>query len=247
MNSTHLFKFLVLSLCLQALLAPGLAALAQSKLETKRALSEGIVFQDNFDPPGDGKPKGSSGAGSRDALKCPEDAQPIRALMPKRNYGLTLAERPTIFVHLPKTSAQQVVLMFQDQARKYYQRAFLPITTRAGIVSFTLPNDKPPLAVGKNYQWSLILVCGKTVQPDDPVVSGWVQRVAKTAKLDSQLQQKSVIEQARWYGAKGYWYDMVNTIVQARRSHPYDVKLAQIWQNLLDYGQLGSMVSETPR
>lgn len=247
MNLSHLFNFFVLTLCWQPLLWTGLPSLAQSKLETKYALSERIIFQESFDPPGDDKPKGSSGAGSRNALKCPQDTQSIRPVMPKRNYGLTFAERPPIFVNLPKTSAKQIVLMFADEAGKYYQRAFLPITTQAGIVSFSLPNDKPSLAVGKNYQWSLILVCGKTVQPDDPVVRGWVQRVAKTPKLERELRQKSLIEQLGWYAANGYWYDLVHATLQALRSRPNDVKLTHIWQNLLKSIEIVSIFSETPK
>lgn len=246
MNFSHIFRFLTFSLLSELLLLPGLAVTAQSQLESRHTLPEGIIFQENFNPPGDDKPKGSSGAGSRDGLKCSEDAQAIRPLMPKRNYGLTFAEHPTIFVRLPKTSAQQVVLTFQDEAGKYYQRAFLPIVAGAQIVSFTLPDDKPPLEVGKNYLWSLILVCGKTVQPDDPVVRGWVQRVAKTPQIESELSQKSLIEQAQWYATKGYWYDMLRLIVEVRRSHPNDAKLTKLWEELLNSVQLGAIISETP-
>lgn len=245
MNLSHIFRFFTLSLFWQLLLLPGLAVRAQSQLESRHTLPEGIIFHENFEPPGDDKPKGSSGAGSRDGLKCSEDTQSIRPLMPKRNYGLTFAEHPTIFISLPKTSAQQVVLTFQDEAGKYYQRAFLPITADEQIVSFTLPDDKPPLEVGKNYQWSLILVCGKTVQPDDPVVRGWVQRVAKTPKIESELRQKSLIEQAEWYANKGYWYDMLRVIVEARRSHPDNAQLTKLWQKLLNSVQLGAIISET--
>ncbi len=91
------------------------------------------------------------------------------------------------------------MLTFQDEAGEYDERAFLPITNGAGIVSFTLPAQKSPLAVGKNYQWSLVVVCGETVQPDAPIFRGWVQRVARTSELESELGQKSVIEQAVLY------------------------------------------------
>ncbi len=245
MNSFHLFKFLTLALSVELLLIADLPAQAQLELETRSStLPERLVFQENFDPPGDGEPKDSSGAGSRDGLRCSPEEQQIRPLMPKRNYGLTLQERPSILVDLPKTSAQQVVLTLQDEAGEYYERAFLPITNAAGIVSFTLPDQKSPLAVGKNYQWSLVVVCGETVQPDDPIFRGWVQRVARTSELESELGQKSVIEQAALYGAKGYWYDMLMVMAQARRSHPDDTQLTALWRNLLESVGLGAIASD---
>ncbi len=205
-------------------------------------LPQRIVFQDSFDPPGDGKPKDTSSAGSRG--RCSPDAQPIQPLMPKQNYGLTLEERPSIFINIPKTSAQQVVLAFQDQAETSSERAVIPITDHAGIVSFSLPAQKLPLVVGKNYRWLLAIVCGKTLQPDDPVLIGWVQRVARTSEWEKELGQKSAIEQAMWYGAKGYWYDLLKVMVQARRSHPNDVKLNTLWQDLLRSVGLSAIASE---
>ena len=242
---SYLLKFLIISLFAEVLVTHGIPAQAQSQLESKNATrAERIVFDKNFDPPGDGAPQDTSGAGSRDGLKCPQDEQPIRPLMPQRNYGLTLEERPSIFIDLPKTSAKQVVLTFRDEAGNSYERAYLPISDRTGIVSFTLPNEKPPLAVGKNYQWSLIVVCGETVQPDDPIFKGWVQRAARTSALEQELGQKSMIEQAAWYAAKGYWYDMLRVMVQARRSQPNDVKLATMWRELLESVGLGASASE---
>ncbi|WP_158054712.1 DUF928 domain-containing protein [Scytonema sp. HK-05] len=205
-----------------------------------------IVSQENFIPPKQGKPKDTSGAGSRSELKCSQKEGAIRPVMPKENYGLTLEERPTIFIEIPKTSARQVVLMFRDETGEFYERAFLPITDRDGIVGFALPKQKQPLAVGKTYQWSLVVVCGQSVQPDDPVFMGWVHRMPRTSQFESELRQKkTAIEQVIWYGAKGYWYDMVSTIVQARQSNPKDAKLVAVWQDLLDSERMGTLKSKS--
>jgi hypothetical protein len=237
MLKTNYVRFFTLALAVKVLLTfIALPANAQPQLRTKNTSVPGrLVFQEDFDPPGDGEPKGTSGAGSRSGDRCAQNEMPIRPLMPKRNYGLTVQERPRLFVSLPKTAAKQVVLTLQDEAGTSYQRAFLPIPAGAdGIASFALPDDKPPLAVGKNYQWSLVVVCGASVQPDDPIFRGWVQRVALTPQLQSQIRQKSAIEQAVWYGQEGYWYDMVATIVQAKRSHPNDRSVVAQWQQFLE-------------
>ena len=239
---SYLLRILPLTLSVPLFLTLSLPALAQPELENRSTtLPESIIFQENFEPPGNGEPENTSGAGSRDGLRCSPDEQPIRPLMPKRNYGLTLQEHPPIFIYLPKTSAQQVVLVFRDETGESYERAFLPINARTGIVNFTLPNEKPPLEVGKNYQWSLAIVCGETVQPEDPTFKGWVQRVAQTPEVESELRQKSAIEQAAWYGANGYWYDMLLAMVQAKQTHPDDVNLTKLWEEVLESAGLSAI------
>ncbi len=209
---------------------------AQSKLENNRdSLSKEIVFQDSFEPPGEPEPKDTKGSGSRDGSKCSVKEETIKPVMPHRNYGLTFQKLPSVYIHLPKTKAKQVMLSFQDTSGKYYQRAFLPIT-QSGIVSFTLPKDKPSLEVGKNYKWSLVVICGNTVQPDDPTFIGWVQRVERISQIDRELIGKSAIEAAKWYAQRGYWYEMVSEIEQARKTEPWNLQLSgnlqEFWKSL---------------
>ncbi|MEO0688049.1 MAG: DUF928 domain-containing protein [Cyanobacteria bacterium J06649_11] len=72
----------------------------------------------------------------------------------------------------------------------------------------------------------MVIVCGDTVQPDDPTFMGWVQRVQRTSRIDNQLIGKSAVEKAKWYGKKGYWYDMLEEIEQARKMQPDDLNLS---------------------
>ncbi|MGB3649889.1 MAG: DUF928 domain-containing protein [Rivularia sp. (in: cyanobacteria)] len=234
MNMTYcLLRFFNLSLS-AGILIYTLPTQAQSRLGSNdNSLSKEIVFQDSFEPPGEPEPKETKGSGSRDGDKCSPNEQKIKPLMPKRNYGLTLQKLPSVFVRLPKTKARQVMLSFRDEAGEYYQRAFLPITSN-GIVNFSLPKEKPALKVGKNYQWSLVVVCGDTVQPDDPTFMGWVQRVERTAQIERELIGKSSVEKAKWYASRGYWYEMVAEIQQARKNQPGNTQLSATLQKLVD-------------
>ena len=57
MNSSVLFKFLTLALSVELLLIADLPAQAQLGLGTRSTtLPERLIFQENFDPPGDGEP-----------------------------------------------------------------------------------------------------------------------------------------------------------------------------------------------
>ncbi|MEC4884682.1 MAG: DUF928 domain-containing protein [Scytonema sp. PMC 1070.18] len=246
MVNKYFLRFSTFGLFLQLALVLGLPAQAQPYLKSKHILFLERFSQRSFIPPGQGKPKDTSGAGSRNGLSCSPEEPQIQPIMPKQNYGLTLQERPTIFVNLLKTSAQQVVLMFRDEAGKFYERAFLPITTQSGIIGFTLPKENSPLAVDQNYQWFLVFVCGETLQPDDPIVKGWVRRVASTSEIEGYLRNKTVFQQAAWYGAKGYWYDMLSTIVTAIQTYPHDAnKLIALWKDLLSCEGLSAIASES--
>ena len=185
---------------------------AESKKEKADSDSqEKIVFSDNFEPPGDDKPNDTRVGGSRDGQSCGIQEQPIRALMPQGNFGLTFKEQPAIYFYLPQTSATQVVLAVQDEAGTEYDRAFLPIETNNNIASFALPKSKMTLKPGKNYQWKISIVCGEDLKPGDPTFTGWVQRVEPTSN-QKQLAANTNYEQIRSLGEQGYWYDMLDAI-----------------------------------
>lgn len=216
-------KSFALSLCL--LLLALLPIEAESKKETDRDLKSKIVFNDDFEPPGDDKPKDTGVGGSRDGLSCAADERQIRALMPKGNFGLTFKPQPNIYLYLPQTSAKQVVLAIQDEARTQYARAFLPIETNSDLASFTLPKDKISLQAGKNYQWKISVVCGEHLKPGDPTFTGWVQRVEPTA-TQKQLLINASNQQISTLGEQGYWYDMLDAIAQ-------NSALQNDWQQVL--------------
>lgn len=189
-----------------------------------------IIFHENFDPPGDDAPDRTVGAGSRTDTACPGDIGELRSHMPARNYGLTLQSHPGVYVQLPTTTAQQVVLAFRNESGTHYERAFLPLPTKqtaaigdhpavsnqtatqasaltsGNLVRFALPDQTTPLIVGENYQWILALVCGDTVQPDDPILTGWVQRTA------ANVPSINSAAQIRWFAQNGYWYEFLDAL-----------------------------------
>ncbi|MBE9064078.1 DUF928 domain-containing protein [cf. Phormidesmis sp. LEGE 11477] len=189
-----------------------------------------IIFWDGFEPPGDGAPRDTSGAGSRDGGACAANEPAIHPLMPARNFGLTLAAHPTVFAQLPETSATQAVLVVTNEAGTYYERAFLPIPA-GDVAAFPFPLAFAPLTVGDNYRWQLVIVCGETVEPDDPVLGGWMQRTEPPAS-QPQVSQPP-IEQAQWYAQNGYWYEMLAILAKEARSHPSDAQLQSLWQAVL--------------
>lgn len=71
MKASFLLRLFTLCSTIEFLLNLSLATPAKSEIQIKSVtLPEWVVFDKDFNPPGQGKPKDSSGAGSRSRLKC---------------------------------------------------------------------------------------------------------------------------------------------------------------------------------
>ncbi|MBV6627279.1 MAG: DUF928 domain-containing protein [Rivularia sp. (in: Bacteria)] len=222
------YKLLSFGLCSQLLLFI-FSAQAHSQQN-----SSVVTSPIQFEPPPDGEPPDTSGGGSRDPdqSRCSSNEEKIKALMPEGNFGWTLQEIPSIHVYLPKTSAKQVVLAFQDEAEEYHETVFLPIQTDKRILSFSLPKDRPPLEIGKNYKWKLTLVCGDIVDVEHPQLEGWVKRIDINS-VDTNFKNQTAIEKARWLAKNGYWYDYIKVLKAAKEANYNNSNINSLWFNLL--------------
>lgn len=207
-----------------------------------------------FRPSRSGRPPNTRGAGSRNDRQCPQDSSirsdltipspALTALVPAEQGGLTWAERPTVWVYIPETSARQIVLSVQDEDAQPHAQRFIPITGEEGIVGLSLDAAMPPLAIAHSYQWAVVLVCGDRPSPNDPFVTAWIRR---ETTLDSRNTAPDPIEQAIRYGEQGIWYDALTTLAEARRSRPNDPSLAEIWANFLSQTSVGlSAIASEP-
>jgi hypothetical protein len=198
---------------------PGQSALQRLRnVFTKRPrlgpkVAEKWDFNDAFTPPGNKAPKSTENGSSRDELHCRAGEPPVAALMPGGNYGLTVQEQPIIFVEASQIAAQRVVLAFQTETGEDYRQAILPIPNLnqtsggSGIWRFQLPTELGPLTLGTNYRWSLAFICGDYLEPSDPMLSGWVQRVES-----GPLAQQPKAQQLQSLSGQGYWYDVLKIL-----------------------------------
>jgi hypothetical protein len=242
LNNYYFFNLITLGL----LLSGAEPTFAQPSTTTS-AVSDHSSNRVSFTPPPDDKLPGRTvGAGSRGG-QCTQEAtasmantSPLRALVPTTNKGLTLAEHPTFFVHLPATSAKQVALSIQEEGTKYHSQTFFPITGTSGIISLKPSDNSPPLEVGKTYQWAVVLVCGERPNPNDPAIVSWVRRIAPSQPPN----QGTALQRAAWYGRYGYWYDALASLAEARRTQFNNKDLATNWTDFLKSAGLDAMATE---
>jgi|GEM_PF-528874 len=194
-----------------------------------------------FTPPSVGVPSATTGGGSRDSSICGqsnlEDA-PVTPIKPKASLGLSAVERPVFFAFIPNISASKGLFFLADEEGNAQHETWIELPDRAGIIRFDLPNEVPPLEVGKDYEWSFVLVCGENLRPDDPFVRGTVRRVDLDLALDvSELS----LEKAAALAEAGIWYDTVSVLAELRRRSPDDANLKAQWQALLESQGLESV------
>lgn len=234
-----------LALSMQVALVP--SAIARAGEPSRGEPLGQLVASITFEPPDSTELlDDSEGGASRDGGYCAQDSVSsdslVTPVMPATNVGLTLAERPTFFVYVPKTSATQAYLTVKDKNEDYYYQTTVVIPEKTGIVSISLPDEAPALEIGRNYQWTFLVACENPPKPDSPRVSGWIQRVKPDSDLIGAVEGEASLEKAKLYGSKGLWYDTLATLSELQRSRPEEY--AEVWQEFLTSVGLEAIASE---
>ncbi len=228
------------------LIAVSIIPFSQLPLNAQETTNSSVKssFAVSFEPPNKDKPLATSGGASRGG-QCMANMNnsevTITPILPAMNQRLTVASHPTFFVHVPHTSAQKVFLNIQDENEEDSYQTVLPISGQSGIISVTLPQEAPPLKMGKNYQWSLALMCEDRLKPDSPIVMGSVTRVQPKMQLSEKLNGMAQIEQAALYAEAGIWYETIATLAQLRQEQPGNSNLLSIWEEVLSSVGLDSL------
>ncbi len=199
-------------------------------------------------PPVAGAPGGREGGGTRGGCTRGTPAR-LTALMPETNLGLTTQERPRFFWFVPATSAESIefALYSADANKENYTQVYLTrlaIPSTPGIASLALPHSLPPLSVGQDYYWSVSILCDPDQPSGDPVVDGWVRRIAPSATLASELAQAGPQAQVSLYARNGIWFDTLTTLADLRCARPSDPGLSAGWRQLLNSVRLQTIADQ---
>ena len=215
--------------------------------EFKSGFRSEFKLAQTFEPPPDSAtPMSTTGGGRRDAGKCRETETPnqpegdrhsldrlLVALIPPSNVGLTLAERPTFFFYVPKTSAKTAEFILEDTNLNRLATLKLNLRETPAVYSLTPVATDLPLSLDKDYQWVFSLVCGKEGDLRDPIVSGRIRRIQPSPVLVSKLEKASALERAKLFAAAGIWYEAAATLATLQKTHPQDPQLSAAWGELL--------------
>ncbi|NEQ65439.1 MAG: DUF928 domain-containing protein [Symploca sp. SIO2D2] len=200
---------------------------------TQETFEEALTIQ--FEPPDKGQPNETAGGATRGqcSLQQQNSNKSLTLLTPATQEGLTIAERPTFFFYVPQVSAQQAEFTLVSQDEEYAYQTNISFDSKGGVFKFQLPAEAPPLEVGKNYQWSVALICNQQERTEDIVVQGQIQRTEANPNLVAQLKSATPFQRAALYGKAGIWYDTVEALAELQLAEPNNSKLVTAWKQLL--------------
>lgn len=178
--------------------------------------------------------------------KCEKGKIKLTALVPENNIGRTVSEYPVFFFYLPETEAQLAEFVLQDEKGNQIYQTTLKINNSSGVIGVNIPANQnvSPLQLGKNYRWSVALICDTEDRSADVLETGIVRRVELSADIRSQLEQANSREKAVIYAQNGIWQDALFSLAAARRANPNDAQLAADWKSLLDSVKLSEIAGE---
>ncbi|MBD2358620.1 DUF928 domain-containing protein [Tolypothrix sp. FACHB-123] len=205
--------------------------------------------QVTFRPPRILAPRESTGGASRDGNSClsahTETQQAsVTPVIPLNRIGFTVKERPTILVYIPQTSARKALFSLQDeQANNHYQTT-IALPAKPGVMAIKLSEYVPALQTGKNYQWSLSMICSAELEPDSPLVNGWVQRVHPPVNVKNSGHLSPSLELVSHLANNGLWYDTASVLAQLKQAQPHNPTISISWQQLLNSVGLNAIANE---
>ncbi|MEA5571478.1 DUF928 domain-containing protein [Calothrix sp. UHCC 0171] len=219
----------------------------EEQIIAQNSTSTPIEFEPPPPPPNRGEPTGRAQGGA--GRGCEPTALVPLTKSPNGNFlwGLTVSDRPQFWFSLPRqlTTKDAVEFVFTDNLGKVvYKTKLKNTTTPQGIVNFAIPQEIPPLQIGKTYNWSFSVYCDFQIVEDKPGnVRGSIQRIAVNPTLKNQLaSSKSPINQAIIYAKNGIWFDALTTLgVNIRNKKEQNISSA--WTELLRQVDLEKIVS----
>ncbi|MBK1990355.1 DUF928 domain-containing protein [Sphaerospermopsis aphanizomenoides BCCUSP55] len=182
------------------------------------------------------------GAATRGS-SCLENQQEITPLLPVNKSGLTFNDRPTFFVHIPLTQLQTAEFSIIDAQKKIIYKTNLTLPQTSGIISFTLPQNSPPLKVNTSYRWYLTLICDSEDSSTNPYVEGLVKVIPADVQLSDSLAKADLLQKPTLYAQAGIWYEALANLVKLRCTQPDNLTVQQNWQEFLASVELNNIAT----
>ena len=228
----------VTTLCFLSWLGGTVAASSIHTASSQRLALDHQSFE--FIPPeDDGQPRTNRASGRRDQLCSHSAAGPsLRLLIPPGNQGITTATHPTFLAYLPQTSAKQAFLTLEGESNDYLYYSLVDLPETAGIVSFSIPETVPVLEPEQHYKFSLAIIHGQILDPNDPVIEGWIQRITPETVAEPQPSREALFELGAWYARNGIWFDALAILADLRAAEPDNLDAIAAWEELLQSVEL---------
>lgn len=220
-HQKSLYRLFLLSCnCLLIAHSSILSPLVKADTSKKSSISQ-ILTLPNRGAPGTRR----AGAASRNLC---DRSEPLTALVPGTNFGLTSKERPTFWFYVPYTTGIAGEFLLTDASGKEVYRRTVIVSGTPGIISINLPKTASPLEVDGRYTWNFSAIC----QKETFLVQGEVIRVTLADEINRQLETVTAKERLFILAENGLWFDLVTEFIYLLPNSSQDTDLQQEWVTL---------------
>lgn len=144
---------------------------------------------------------------------CTGDAQiSLTALAPQSHVGQTASTHPTFAWFVPDAQPYEIIFQLYEYGSSGSRNVIqeIPLQSSPGIMTLSLPKDKPGLSVGQRYGWRVVLLCNPN-SPSSALVAGADIDVVQTPGIFSDSIDP--LERAKQYAEAGLWYDALAEVL----------------------------------
>ena len=158
----------------------------------------------------------------------------ITLIVPEDEYSLskvpqTTQSHPTFFWYVEQKSNVPIKFTLVEPGQTIYTKELsIP---HSGLVKLTLPENIPPLQSGKQYRWTVSLLCSRQHPSRNPYTQAWVEKLSppsipkKKQNLSCNTYEKAEI----WYDTLACYFD--NRVENKIFSLLEQVKLYQLLES----------------
>lgn len=212
------------SILIALLLSQSFGLMAQILQTPTLAAAQTVAFI----PPATSSPRRSQGSGSRGCAQAELADVQLQPVIPSATVaGQTTQSHPSFYWVLEHGGEVPLTLQFslsQEGADEPLYTETIT-TTERGVLSVTLPSDRPGLEIataGEStlYSWSVMLICNAARPSANPYVLSWIERVAPSPELTAALARAMTKgDRATAYADHGIWYDILKTMAAVGGDH----------------------------
>lgn len=185
-----------------------------------------------YNPPKNpSRPKGPVASGGTRTGACSTASQPsLTALAPISHVGKTVSKQPTFAWFVPDTKSYPMEFSLYEYKSngKLEEIESFELSSKPGIMKYSIPENKLNFSVGKRYRWQIALLCDPNNPSKDLSAEAELEVAPIPNNLASQIQQaQNSIQKARIYAQEGFWYDALAETLKSSQNQQFKLTLLE--------------------
>lgn len=187
------------------------------------------------------------GSGSRGCSEI--NATGLTLITPQDHVPTTISGHPTFLWYVSNTTPVQIsfTLVEPEVSDSVFEKRLK--VDKPGIISLRLPSNVPELIEGKEYKWTVSVICNEKRPTENTYAFAWIQRVPATPELSQKLagasdkQKRSLI-----YAQSGIWYDAISMLyTNSQYNTQQNLQALEIFSSLLRQVGLSELAKHQQR